>query len=341
MTEPRVRVLVVDDSAFARKVLRETLSARPGIEVVGIARDGLEALERIAELAPDVVTLDLVMPNLDGVGVLNALPPGGPRVVVVSMADEESDLGIAALEAGAVEVVHKPTSLATDRLYELGDELAAKVLAAAAARQPTADGRGSPPLLRVPAESKKHVVLIGASTGGPQALTRLLKQLPASFPVPIAIVLHMPPGYTAAFAHRLDEDCALSVVEVSDGLALRPGQAVVARAGTHLKLRRDGHGFIAQLDVRPVGTLHVPAVDVLFQSVADQRADDVLAVVLTGMGNDGALGAKALRDRGATILTEAASSCVVDGMPRSVREAGASTAEAPIARMAELILRYL
>jgi two-component system chemotaxis response regulator CheB len=151
----------------------------------------------------------------------------------------------------------------------------------------------------------------------------------------------MPPGYTAAFAKRLDEDCAISVVEASDGLVLRPGQAVVARAGDHLKLHRAGSMITAHLEKRPAGTLHMPSVDVLFESVANAPARDVLAVVLTGMGDDGALGAHALSKQGATILTEAESSCVVYGMPRSVREAGLSTAEAPLAAMAALILRHL
>ncbi len=340
MAAAPIRVLVVDDSAFARKVLRETLSARPELAVVGSARDGLEALERIAELRPDVVTLDLVMPNLDGLGVLRALPPDGPRVVVVSMADEQSDLGVAALQAGAVELVHKPTALATDRLYELADELVAKVTAAAHAHPRRAEPAPPAPLA-APAQARKKLLLLGASTGGPQALTQLLKRLPASFPVPIAIVLHMPVGYTAAFAARLDQDCALTVVEAREGLVLRPGLVVIARAGTHLKLHRDGGRFVAHLDARPMGALHVPSADVLFASVADGPASDVLAVVLTGMGDDGVLGAAALERQGGTILTEAESSCVVWGMPRSVREAGLSTAEAPIASMAELILKYL
>src|SRR3954465_7615036 len=169
-----VRVLVVDDSAFARKVVREVLTGA-GFEVVGIARDGLEALEKIGELRPDVITLDLVMPNLDGLGVLAALPPGGPRAVVVSMADDESALGISALQAGAVELVHKPTALATDRLYEVGAELVAKVK--------TAAGAGGRPPVEVQPVAKpgtparatgQRLVVVGTSTGGPAALTRLL-----------------------------------------------------------------------------------------------------------------------------------------------------------------------
>ena len=335
-----IRVLIVDDSAFARKVLREALSARPEFEVVGIARDGLEALERIAELKPDVVTLDLVMPNLDGLGVLRELTPDGPRVVVVSMADENSELGVAALQAGAVELVHKPTSLATDRLYELSDELVRKVRSASLTTPKRVLAAGEKITLPTRAITKR-LLLMGASTGGPQALTQLLRRLPASFPVPIAIVLHMPVGYTAAFAKRLDEDCALTVAEAEEGLALVPGLVVIARAGTHLKLHRQDERISCRLDAHPVGSLHRPSVDVLFGSVATELAADVLAVVLTGMGDDGLIGSRALHANGGTILTESAASCVVDGMPRSVREAGLSTAEASIAAMPDLITRYL
>lgn len=342
MTAPLIRVLIVDDSAFARKVLRETLAKSPLFEVVGFARDGLEALERIAELKPDVVTLDLVMPNLDGVGVLKALPAvGAPRVIVVSMAGEESELGIEALRAGAVDLVHKPTSLATDQLYELADELVAKVGAAAGAHpRPVPEEPAAKVVWQRPAAATKKLLLIGASTGGPQALTRLLKQLPADFPLPIAIVLHMPAGYTAAFAERLNEESALEVIEASDDIMLRPGMAVIARAGIHLKLERDGGRFRTRLDVRPVGVPHSPSVDALFCSVAEWGAETI-GVVLTGMGDDGTVGALAIHRAGGTILTEAESSCVVYGMPRSVVEAGASDEVAPMETMAETIVRHL
>jgi two-component system chemotaxis response regulator CheB len=344
MTAP-IRVLVVDDSAYARKVIRESLESDPSFQVVGVARDGLEALEQIAQLKPDVVTLDLVMPNLDGLGVLKTLPLGGgaPRVVAVSIADEESALGIAALQAGATDVVHKPTAQATAMLYDLGDDLRAKVRAAAIARaasQLLPLGAGEAPRPIAPGTSSKRVVLVGASTGGPQAVTRLLRALPASFPVPIAVVVHMPPGYTAAFASRLDEECALRVVEASEGLVLTPGLAVIGRAGMHLRLEAQPDTLRAHLDLQPTSTAHRPSVDVLFASAATLGAG-ALAVVLTGMGDDGTEGARALRAAGATVLTESESSCVVFGMPRSVREAGLSSAEAPIQEMAELLRKHV
>ena len=338
-----IRVLVVDDSAFARKVMREVLQRQADIEVVDIARDGLEALEKIAELKPDVVTLDLVMPGLDGVGVLRALPAeGGPRVVVVSMSDSDSELGIEALQLGAVDLVHKPTALATDRLFELGDELVRKVYAAASARALPPPVEHAPEPMVVRPSGRTELVVIGASTGGPQALGRLLAALPGDFPVPIALVLHIPVEYTAPFAARLDATSALEVLEANEGLALRPGRVVVARGGVHLKLARgDGGALVCRLDATPIGAPHRPAVDVLFESAATLTGARTLGVVLTGMGDDGLAGARAIRAGGGSVLTEAESSCVVYGMPRTVDEAGLSNASAPIVEMAHLIARFV
>jgi two-component system chemotaxis response regulator CheB len=338
-----IRVLVVDDSAFARKVLREVLEGAEGISVVGTARDGLDALDKIAELRPDVVTLDLVMPGLDGVGVLQALQvPGAPRVIVVSVSDADSERGIEALQSGAVDLVHKPTSLANDRLYEISAELVAKIEAAAGARPlvPAAAPAAAP----VPAPrtaSHTGVVVIGTSTGGPQALTRLLPALPGDFPVPIAVALHIPFGYTEALARRLDGIAHIRVVEASEGLVLTPGMAVIAPGGLHLKLAREGARLVAHLDVEPVAAQHRPSVDVLFETAAQAMGGKVLGVVLTGMGDDGYQGARAICAAGGRIVNESAASCVVYGMPRVVREAGLSSAEATIDRMAELIARQL
>ena len=342
----RIRVLVVDDSAFARKVLRESLSASFEIEVVGIARDGLDALEKISQLKPDVITLDLVMPNLDGLGVLRALQAvaNAPAVVVVSTADEDGELGVAALVAGAFEVVHKPTALALDRLYELGDELVRKVVAAGRAGRRLPSAR--PP--RVPADSnppaaaiRTAMVVLGASTGGPHAITSLLRAFPKNFAVPMAIVVHLPPGYTEAFARRVDADCALKVIEARPDLPLDVGVVVIARAGIHMRIRPRGAGWVACLHEEPVDALHRPSVDALFESAAEHVGKRTLGVVLTGMGNDGLAGSRAIHAAGGRVVTESESSCVVFGMPRCVFEDGISHAQAPIDRMAELILKEL
>jgi two-component system, chemotaxis family, protein-glutamate methylesterase/glutaminase len=346
----RVRVLVVDDSAFARKVMREVLEAHPRMEVVAIARDGLDALEKIAELTPDVVTLDLVMPQLDGLGVLDAIRmlPSAPRVVVVTMSDADSALGVAALQAGAFDVVHKPTALATDRLYEVAGELAEKVLLAAearaGARSPHVDARGTPiPRVEVPPNvtPTTKMVLIGASTGGPRAITQLLRALPGGFPVPIGIVVHMPPGYTDAFASRLDRECALDVVEAKDGTVFRPGLVIIARAGIHMKVRKTDDGWCVALDVRPLESLHRPSVDMLFESGASEVGADLLGVVLTGMGSDGLEGARAIRAAGGRVIVEDASTCVVYGMPRVIAEHGLASSQVPLPEMAEAIIARL
>jgi len=339
----RHRVLVVDDSAFARKVLREILAADPRLEVVGFARDGLDALEKIAELEPDVVTLDLVMPELDGVGVLQALAQhtDAPRVVIVTMTDAESALGVAALDAGAVDVVHKPTALATDRLYELGGELVEKVvIAARSGAAPRAlRGRSVPAPSKGPTRATKtRLVVIGASTGGPRALTDILAALPANFPVPIAAVVHMPVGYTEAFAARLDDGSSLRVREATDRALLEPGDVLLGRAGMHLRVRLLSGSLVGMLDSSPLDTLHRPSVDVLFESAAQELGSAVLGVVLTGMGSDGLEGARAIHRSGGQLLVEAESSCVVYGMPRSVAEAGLGADAVPLELMVRAIL---
>lgn len=329
-----IRVLVVDDSAFARKVVRESLLTSPRIEVVGTARDGIDALEKIAELAPDVVTLDLVMPNLDGLGVLAALTPQQrSRVIVVSMADVESDIGVAALGFGVFDLVHKPTALAIASLHDIAEELVDKVLLAAsqspaAPRQSEFDAVPAPML-----RSSEKVLLIGTSTGGPQALTRILRALPADFPAPIAMVLHIPPGFTAPFAQRLNGESALEVLEAEEGLLFQPGRAILARAGVHLRLGLAADALTAHLDPIPVDSVHRPSVDVLFESAARVLGKRALGVVLTGMGNDGLAGARAITAAGGEVLTETEASCVVYGMPRAVKDAGLSAAEAPLEQM--------
>lgn len=337
-----LRLLVCDDSAFARKVLREVLAQEPGIEVVGAARDGLDALEKIATLRPDVVTLDLAMPHLDGLGVLAELAPGGPRAVVVSSSAEDSELVVRALQAGAVAFVQKPTALASERLYEIRDELVGAIRLAGEAHAPAQEPAVEPPRELRPGlvAPVAELIVIGASTGGPRALTRTLEALPASFPVPIAAVVHMPLGYTEAFAERLEEGCALEVLEARDGLELRLGRVLIARAGMHLLVRREGSVLVARLALEPLDTPHRPAVDVLFDSAARAAGARVLGVVLTGMGSDGTAGARAIRAAGGAVVVESAASCVVYGMPRCVVEAGLATAEAPTSGMAALIVRH-
>ena len=341
-TNSVTRVLVVDDSAYVRKVVSQILSRSPFIEVVGTARDGQEALEQVVELRPDVVTCDLIMPNLDGVGFVRQQMERKPvPIVIVSVASESGELVLNALDAGAVDFIQKPTALASDRLLEMGDDLISKVKVAAGARlRPTAAAAIEPISgARIQSRGVVDIVVLGISTGGPQALRSLIPRLPAALPVPLAIVLHMPIGYTELYARKLDELSALNVVEAEDGVELRSGSVFLAPAGRHLTLRRNAEGtVITHLDVRPLDMPHRPSVDVLFQSAADVYSGRVLGVVMTGMGSDGREGAAWIKAKGGTILTEAEDSCVVYGMPRSVVEAGLSDRSVELGGMADAIL---
>lgn len=335
----KIRVLIVDDSAFARKVIREVLSSDPEIDVVGFARDGLEALERIAEVRPDVITLDLLMPDLDGLGLLRALPKeNSPRVIVVSASASDSELALEALEQGAIDLITKPTPLPTDRLYELSSELVKKVKAAAIANpKPLIDPQLPSENLQTGTPSASLVV-IGTSTGGPQALTTLFKSLPGNLPVPVAIALHIPAGYTGPLSARLTKLGGMVVVEAQDGAELLPGQAVIAPGGLHLKIKNRDGKFFALVTREPIDSIHHPSVDILFTSAAEAAGSGAVGLILTGMGNDGSQGARAIKEVGGKVLAESSSSCVVYGMPRVVIEAGTAVAEAPLQQLAALLV---
>ncbi|PTX91187.1 chemotaxis response regulator protein-glutamate methylesterase [Opitutus sp. ER46] len=349
-----IRTVVVDDSAFVRKTVRTMLARHPGIEVVGVARDGEEALELVDRLQPDVVTCDLVMPKLDGLGFVRRQMARKPVPILLLTASAlDGASAMEALDAGAVDLVQKPTALATDDLLLISDELVAKLEAVARAPAGRLGLPSSPRLLAstsaLPAggssagpRPRADVVVIGVSTGGPQALRRMLPELPADFPVPIAMVLHMPVGYTALFAEKLDEICALDVAEARDGDELRPGLALLAPAGRHLTLRRHPDGRVrAQLSLHPLEKNHRPSVDVLFHSAAETYASRVLGVVMTGMGDDGREGSAWIKAKGGAVLTEAESSCIIYGMPRSVVESGLSDRAIPLPGMAAALLSHL
>ena len=354
MTKP-TRVLVVDDSAFVRKVVTEMLGRSTSLQVVGFARDGEEALDQVERLRPDVVTLDLVMPRMNGVEFLRQqnrrrrIP-----VVVCSIAHQSGEMALEAFEEGAVEFVQKPTALATDRVYEIATELIAKVEAAAravvAAPVAAAGVGGAPDAVRagdpVAARTDRgagrcDLVVLGISTGGPQALRHLVPRLTRDFPVPMVIVLHMPVGYTEMYAQRLDAISTLEVSEAREGDELRAGAVLVAPAGSHLTVVRDGQALRAHLDDGPSAAQHRPSVDVLFRSAAEVLGALVLGVVMTGMGNDGLLGAAHIKAQGGRIVTEAESSCVVYGMPRAIVEASLSDRSATLDQMADAIVEMI
>jgi two-component system chemotaxis response regulator CheB len=334
----RPRVLIVDDSAFARTVLSRLLRVSSQIDVIGTARDGNDALEKINALEPDVVTLDLTMPELDGLGVLRALEGRKfPKVIIVSISGVDTELGAEALTLGAVDIVTKPTARADDRLHAIGIELIAKVLAAGA---PLPDnlpiGATQHPLV-IPS-TRAELVMIGTSTGGPQALTRIIGALPANLGAPVTIALHIPAGYTEALAKRLDRISAIRVVEASDGLELVPGLVAIAPGGSHLRVNRIGGVLRAEISHVPHRPF-APSVDELFLSGARAAGAQALAIILTGMGDDGLEGSRAVAAAGGSLLTEAAGSCVVYGMPRSVQEADIGAASASLEHIAAEIAR--
>lgn len=337
-----IRVLVVDDSAFVRKVIKQMLLRSPFIEVVGVARDGLEALELAAELKPDVITLDLNMPGLDGVAFLRAQMARRPvPVVVVSIASRAGNMVLSAMEAGAVEVVRKPTALANEQVMEIADDLIAKVKIAAQACLAAQPAPSAVMSARAAARRAAVVdaLVIGISTGGPQALKAMIPRLPADFPVPIAIVLHMPVGFTELYAKSLAQVARIEVAEAQAGDVLRPGLALLAPAGQHMRLLRRADGAVAVgLGLSPADTPHRPSVDVLFRSAAEVFGARVLGVVMTGMGNDGLQGAAWIKAHGGRVLTEDETSCVIYGMPRAVVEAGLSDRAVPLAGLADAIL---
>jgi len=346
-----VRVLIVDDSAYVRKIVKHMLSRSPFIDVVGAARNGQEALELVSELQPDVVMCDLIMPELDGVGFIQQQMARKPLpIIVVSVANQSGELVLSALDAGAVDVVQKPTALATDRLLDIGDRLIETVKATAGARLRSAAAsrvemgvpvsvgfEPGPPLRRT---SRIDIVVIGISTGGPQGLKLLIPALPADLSAPVAVALHMPVGYTELYAQKLNEQSGLSVVEAAEGEPVTAGRVYIAPGGRHLSFLRNSTGaVVTHLDVHPLDTPYRPSVDVLFRSAADVYNGRVLGVVMTGIGSDGREGSAWVKAKGGTILSEAESSCVVYGMPRSIVEAGLSDEEVELDHMAHAIVQ--
>ena len=341
-----IRVLVVDDSAYVRKVVKQMLSQSPFIEVVGAARDGHEALQLVEELQPDVVTSDLMMPELDGVDFVREQMSRRPLpILMMSSVDENSSETLSALDAGAVDFVQKPTALATERMFEMRDELIEKIKMAAGIRPEHLISNGKPQqptvVKTVPSLTggRYDVVVLGISTGGPQALRYIIPQLPADLAVPMAVVLHMPVGYTSMYAERLNELAAIEFSEAREGMEVRPGLVLLAPAGKHLLFKRRPDGkVVVRLSLRPEGVQHRPSVDVMFRSAAETFGGRTLGIVMTGMGSDGKEGAAWIKARGGTVYTESEETCVVYGMPSAVAEAGLSDKVVRLERMADALI---
>ena len=325
MADP-IRVLVVDDSAVVRQVMSDVLGRAPGIEVIGVASDPLFALERMKKQWPDVITLDVEMPRMDGITFLKKIMAERPTPVVIcsTLTGKGSETAMQALAAGAVSIITKPTLGLKDFLKNSANDLVAAVRAAAQANMRALNASVAPraaPLVQsaspvgAMAETTDRIIAIGTSTGGTQALEAVLTRLPRTTPG-IVVVQHMPEKFTALFAQRLNQVCQVEVLEAVDGQRVITGRVLIAPGGKHMSLRRNGAQYVVDVRDGPPVNRHKPSVDVLFRSVARCAGRNAIGVIMTGMGDDGARGLKEMRDAGARTVAQDEASCVVFGMPK-------------------------
>ncbi|CCW34315.1 response regulator receiver modulated CheB methylesterase [Chthonomonas calidirosea] len=342
--EKRIRVLIVDDSALIRLLLTKLLTSDPQIEVVGTASDPLQASQKIEELSPDVLTLDVEMPHMDGLTFLADLMNHHPLPVVMvsSLTQHGCETTIKALELGAVDFFPKPTLQQLNTSNDAALELLAKVKAAASARVVRRSASRSEALVAklAPQQLMHQVILIGASTGGTEAIREILTSLPPNIPG-IVMVQHMPPGFTSSFAQRLDKLCPFHVKEAQDGDRVQPGLALLAPGDFQTTLHRAYTGYYVQVQKSEPVNRHRPSVDALFNSAADSAKANVIAVLLTGMGEDGARGLYQLRQAGALTIAQDEATSVVFGMPRAAIALGAAEFVLPLPRIAQEIVRLL
>jgi two-component system chemotaxis response regulator CheB len=341
----KIRVLVVDDSALMRKLIPQVLQRDLSIEVVGTAMDGSIGLKKIEELHPSVVTLDLDMPRMDGLEMLRQITRRFhiPVIVVSAHTAQGASLTLKALALGAFDFVTKPQEAAAGRLDQIAAELALKIKVANASGAPKliitepAAKQKLPPKDSTQPRWPSRIVAIGVSTGGPQALQYLFSQLPADFPGCILIVQHMPEGFTEMFSQRLNESSAMEIKEAQSGDLLLAGRALICPGNRHMKVRRMEHGNIAILVDQPRVNGHRPSVDVLFHSVAQEFGAKTMAVLMTGMGEDGAAGLGAVQTAGGFTIAQSPDSCVVDSMPRSAINRGFATRVVSLSNLASMI----
>jgi two-component system chemotaxis response regulator CheB len=348
-TRPQVRVLVVDDSAFMRIALSRMITSEPGFEVVGTACSGTEALEKLPSLDPDVVTLDVDMPGLNGLDTLHRIMAKFPRPVIMvsSVTEKDADTTFNALGAGAFDYIPKQLSAASLDILHIRHDLVEKIRAAALSRKPNSAGTfiRKPPHSS-PAESRNFdsnipaIIAVGASTGGPKALQEILPLLPGDLSVPLLIVQHMPSGFTGPFAQRLNYICAVRVREAVHRDLLEPGVVYIAPAGKHMTVDRasDSRAFL-NLYTDPENCLHVPSVDVMMKSVANAYRKLAMGIILTGMGSDGAQGMMAIHRVGGLTIGQDEASCTVYGMPRACAELGALTRVVSLSQVSAQILQ--
>ena len=352
----KIKVLCVDDSALIRSLMTEIINGQPDMTVVATAPDPLVARELIKQHNPDVLTLDVEMPRMDGLDFLEKLMRLRPMPVVMvsSLTERGSEITLRALELGAVDFVTKPRVGIRDGMLEYAERLADKVRAAASARvrqaaptvahaagtQAAAHAHGPAPLINNPLISTEKLIIIGASTGGTEAIREVLVPLPPDAPA-VMIAQHMPPGFTKSFAQRLNGLCRITVKEAEHGERVLPGHAYIAPGHAHLLLARSGANYIAHLSDEPPVNRHRPSVDVLFRSAAQHAGKNAVGVILTGMGRDGAAGLLDMRNAGAYTLAQDEASCVVFGMPREAIALGGADEVASIGDMSQRVMARL
>jgi two-component system chemotaxis response regulator CheB len=345
----KIKVLIVDDSALIRSVMTEIINSQPDMEVVAAAPDPLVARELIKQHNPDVLTLDVEMPKMDGLDFLEKLMRLRPMPVVMvsSLTERGSEITMRALELGAVDFVTKPKISIQAGMREYTELITDKIRAASKARvrarplpQPGADGQAPLPQLRNPLTSSEKLIIIGASTGGTEAIREFLMQMPSDCPG-ILITQHMPEGFTRSFAKRLDSLCKISVQEAAGNERVLPGHAYIAPGHSHLLLTRSGANYMTKIEQSEPVNRHRPSVDVLFRSAAQCAGKNAVGVILTGMGKDGAAGMLEMKTAGAYNFAQDEASCVVFGMPREAIAIGAAHEVGALSALPGMVLGYL
>jgi two-component system chemotaxis response regulator CheB len=344
----KTRVLIIDDSALVRRLLTEIVNREPDMEAIGAAPDPLVAREMIRALNPDVLTLDIEMPKMDGLDFLERLMRLRPTPVVMvsTLTERGAEITLRALELGAVDFVAKPKLGIAAGLGALGDDVCEKIRVAARARMhrhvraapPPVAGKAAP--ARFSRMSTEKLIVIGASTGGTEAIREVLQQLPPDSPA-VLITQHMPSGFTRSFAARLDGLCRITVSEAVDGERVLPGHAYIAPGDRHLRLARSGANYMVMLDDAPPVNRHRPSVDVLFRSVAALAGPNALGVMLTGMGSDGAKAMLEMKAAGSFNIAQDEATCIVFGMPKEAIACGAVDEVLPLQRIAPRLLEHL
>lgn len=344
----KIKVLIVDDSALIRSVMKEIIGSQPDMEVVGVAPDPLVARELIKQTNPDVLTLDVEMPKMDGLDFLEKLMRLRPMPVLMvsSLTERGSEITMRALELGAVDFVTKPKISIQTGMREYTELIADKIRAAAKARirprtVPSAERTGGAlPAIRNPLTSSEKLIIIGASTGGTEAIREFLMQMPSDCPG-ILIAQHMPEGFTSSFARRLDSLCKISVREAAGDERILPGHAYIAPGHSHLLLGRSGANYVTRIEQTEPVNRHRPSVDVLFRSAALSAGKNAVGVILTGMGKDGAAGMLEMKNAGSYNFAQDEASCVVFGMPREAIALGATHEVGPLQALPGMVLNYL